>query len=240
MRFLYGKQDMPTWERTQESGFLLTNGLGGYASVTASYSVPRCDQGILVAAVKAPNVRMTMVHRLSETLRLYDRDEFLSTQCFADGRTAEDGFRNLSSFVYEYSPCWTYHVSGVRVERKLALDWEKNTATVLYTIENNSDNSCELEIVPQLKFAPKEEAVERLDRKFTYEKGKITSEGMSLYMKTDAKAAERPQRWQLLYYPEDEKDGRPENGLAVSCCAVTKMVRAGRCERFEIVFSLEE
>ena len=240
MRFIYGKQDLRTWERAQENSFLLTNGLGGYASVTASFSVPRCDQGILVAAVKAPNERITMVHRLSETLRLYDRDEFLSTQCFADGRADEDGFRNLSSFVYEYTPCWTYHVSGVRVERKLAMSWETNTAAVLYTIENNSDNSCELEIVPQLKFAPKEEAVERLDRKFTYKNGKITSEGHTLYVKTDAKAAERPQRWQLLRYPEDAKDGRPETGLAVSCCSVTKMVRPGRTERFELVFSLEE
>ena len=239
MRFIYGKQDLRTWDRTQDNSFLLTNGLGGYASTTASFSVPRCDQGVLVAAVKAPNERITMVHRLSETLRLYDRDEFLSTQMFADGRAAEDGFRNLSSFVYEYTPCWTYHVSGVRVERKLAMDWEKNTVAVLYTIENHSENSCELEIVPQLKFAPKEEAVERLDRKFTYKNGTITSEGRTLYMKTDAKAAERPQRWQLLYYPEDEKDGRPENGLAVSCCAVTKMVRAGRTEHFEIVFSLD-
>ena len=240
MRFIYGKQDLRTWERAQENSFLLTNGLGGYASTTASFSVPRCDQGVLVAAVKAPNERITMVHRLSETLRLYDRDEYLSTQVFADGRTAEDGFRNLSSFVYEYTPCWIYHVSGVRVERKMAMDWEKNTVAVLYTIENNSENSCELEIVPQLKFAPKEEAVERLDRKFTYKNGEITSEGRTLYMKTDAKAAERPQRWQLLHYPEDEKDGRPETGLAVSCCAVTKMVRSGRTERFEIVFSMEE
>lgn len=239
MRFIYGKQDMRTWERAQESSFLLTNGLGGYASTTAAFSVPRCDQGILVAAVKAPNVRMTMVHRLSETLRLFDRDEFLSTQEFADGRAAEDGFRNLSSFTYEYTPCWRYDVSGVRVQREMAIAREKNAVAVLYTIENLSENSCELEIIPQLKFAPKEEALDRLDRKFTYKNGAISSEDHTLYLSTDAKAVKRPQRWQLLAYPEDEKDGRPETGLAVSCCSITKMVRAGKTERFEIVFSLE-
>ena len=51
MRFLYGKQDLRTLERAQEVSFLLTNGLGGYASATAAFSVPRCDQGILVAAL---------------------------------------------------------------------------------------------------------------------------------------------------------------------------------------------
>ena len=48
--------------------YLLTNGLGGYSSMTCAFSAPRCDQGVLVAAEKAPNVRISLVHRLSETL----------------------------------------------------------------------------------------------------------------------------------------------------------------------------
>ena len=34
MRFLYGKQEMRTLQRSQENCFLLTNGLGGYACLT--------------------------------------------------------------------------------------------------------------------------------------------------------------------------------------------------------------
>jgi len=239
MRFVYGKQDIPTWSRTCEASFLLTNGLGGYASTTASFSVPRSDQGILIAAVKAPNERITMVHRLSEMLRLEDRDEYLSTQTFADGRAAEDGFRNLSSFTFEHTPCWTYHVGGVRVERKLCMDWEKNTTAVLYTLENLSEHPCTLEITPLMKFAPKEEALQRLDQKFTYKAGRILSASHSIYMTTDARAEKRPGKWQLLSYPEDEKDGRPERGLAASCCAVTKTVKPGKTEAFQIVFSTD-
>ena len=240
MQFIYGKQDMRTWERAQESCFLMTNGLGGYASATASFSTPRCDQGILVAAVKAPNERITMVHRLSEVLRLDDRDEYLSTQEFADGRAREDGFRNLSTYAYEYTPCWNYDISGVRVERRMAMGWEKNASAVLYTIENTTTQNCTLEITPQLKFAPKEEAVQRLDRKFTYKNGKVTSDGYSLSIYTNGKLVKRPQRWQLLAYPQDAKDGRPESGLAVSCCAITMTVRPGKTASFEIVFSMED
>ena len=46
MEFLYGKQDLRTLTRAQENTFLLTNGLGGYASVTGAFSVPRSDQGL--------------------------------------------------------------------------------------------------------------------------------------------------------------------------------------------------
>ena len=146
MRFVYGKQDFCSLERAQEVSFLLTNGLGGYASTTAAFSVPRCDQGILVSAQKAPNQRITMVHRLSEKLHLRDRNVFLSTQSFGDGTDAEEGWRSLSSFTYEYTPCWRYHVNGVSIERRLCIAWEKNAAAVLYTIENRFGFPCTLEI----------------------------------------------------------------------------------------------
>ena len=121
MRFVYGKQDMRTLTRAQENGFMLTNGLGGYASVMAGFGVPRCDQGILVAAVKAPNVRINMVHRLMEKLTIGDKELFLSTQEFADGTPAEDGHRHIACFEYETLPCWTYDVWGVRVVRRCVM-----------------------------------------------------------------------------------------------------------------------
>ncbi|MBO4937674.1 MAG: glycogen debranching enzyme family protein [Oscillospiraceae bacterium] len=240
MRFYCGKQEMRSLSRAQENSFLLTNGLGGYASVTAAFSVNRCDQGILVAAVTAPNERITMVHRLQETLRLNGREVNLSTQVFADRNKAEEGCRNLSSFVYEYTPCWNYHVDGVRVERKLCMDWEKNASAVLYTVENLSEAPCTLEAVPYLKFAPKEDALRRRDRQFQYENGMIRCGGRTLYMQADASVESRPMNWQTLAYPEDEKDGRPKKGLAASCCAVTRTVSAGQTVSFEIVFSMEK
>ena len=36
MQYFLGKQDMRTLQQAQEQSVLLTNGLGGYASVTAS------------------------------------------------------------------------------------------------------------------------------------------------------------------------------------------------------------
>ena len=239
MRYVFGKQDLATREWAQEVSFLLTNGLGGYASVTAGFSVPRCDQGILVAAVGAPGRRVTLVHRLSEILRLQDRDEYLSSQSFLSGRDPEDGLRNLDQFTYEYTPCWRYHVGGVQVERRLCMGWERNTAAVIYTVDNRSGDSCTLEVVPQFKFAPNWEAAQRLDRIFRCVKGVVTCEDYRVHVATDAVLRPRRMRWELLSYPRDAKDGRPERGLAASCCTVTKTVPAGKTVTFEIVFSLE-
>ena len=239
MKFIYGKQDMRTSARAQETTFLLTNGLGGYSSVTAAFSVPRCDQGILVAAVKAPNERICMVHRISEQLSVDGKRVFLSTQDFADETPDEHGFRYLTSFTYEYTPCWAYQVSGVEVERRIAMAHGKNAAAVLYTIRNRTDTPCSLRLEPFLKFAPKEEAIEE-PKNFTYENGRITSGKQALYIKTDGKLKQTPPCWQLLAYPEDKKDGRPKQGLTGSCCAVTMEAAPGEVAEFEILFSLKD
>ena len=237
MRFYYGKQEMRDLDRAQENCFLVTNGLGGYASVSSAFSVPRCDQGILVAAVKAPNERINMVHRLREVLKLGQKEVFLSSQGFADG-TQEDGYRHLSSFEYEYIPCWTYHVSGVRVERRVAMVHGKNTAAVTYEIENQSGKDCTLDVTPFLKMIPKEAVLEE-EKNFSWTDGTVTDGVYTLYVHTTGEAGQMPVLWQTLAYPEDVKDGRPGEGMTGACFHVTKTVVSGETTSLEILFSLD-
>ena len=238
MRFVYGKQDMRTLTRSQEVGFMLTNGLGGYSSVMAGFGVPRCDQGILVAAVKAPNVRINMVHRLREKLTIGDKELFLSTQEFADGTPAEDGYRHIASFEYETLPCWTYDVWGVRVTRRCVMQQEANTTVVLYSIENNSGKDVKLDVTPFLKFVPRENIVEE-KKDFTYRRGVVTADGYTLYIRTGAKLEKCKPVWNWVAYPEDAKDGRPEKGMTGACCHAVQVVAPGETVNFEISFSLD-
>ncbi|MBQ7345739.1 MAG: glycogen debranching enzyme family protein [Oscillospiraceae bacterium] len=239
MRFVYGKQDMRTLERAQENCFLLTNGLGGYASVMAGFAVPRCDQGLLVAAVKAPNVRINMVHRMQETLTVGQRSLMLSSQAFADGTEPEEGFKNLASFVYDGLPCWVYDALGVRVERKMVMEQGKNTTAVLYTIENRSGKDVALTLRPFLKFVPREDVLKER-RPFVFQDGKVTADGYTLYIKTDGALSAVEPQWELLSYSEDAKDGRPDEGLTGCCCQIQKSVAADQVVSFQVVFSLED
>jgi glycogen debranching enzyme len=52
--------------------WLITNGLGGYASGTISGMVSRRYHGLLIAALPAPHGRVMMFNHLSETLHLPD------------------------------------------------------------------------------------------------------------------------------------------------------------------------
>lgn len=239
MEFVCGKQEMsiPGWVQSQS--VLLGNGLGGYASVTGAYSVSRCDQGILVAAVKAPNVRVTLVHRLRETLTVEGRDYSLSAQTFGDGTPEERGVAQLSRLNYDGIPCWTYQAAGVEICRRLALEYGKNTAALRFAIRNGSGSDCALTLEPFVKLAPKEDAVTE-KKPILLEGSRITDGLHSLYIHTDGRLEKQPLFWQTLAYPEDEKDGRPAQGLAACCCRITCEIPAGEEKTVDVIFSTEK
>ena len=235
MRFVYGKQEMRSLSRSQESCFLLTNGLGGYASLTAAYSANRCDQGVLIAAQKAPGERVTLVHRLRETLTVDGKPYWLSTQQFADGTEPEDGFHNLSFFAFENIPHWRYHIGGVRVTRTMAMTYGQNTTAVIYKVENQSDAACALTVDPFVKFGPKETAIKEAPQ-ISFSQGKVVGETYTLHISTAAALHEIPLCTQTLAYPEDSKDGRPGQGVASCVCRAEITVEPGQSREFSIIF----
>ena len=239
MRFLYKTQDLQPEEAGRRNTFLLTNGLGGYVSMSAVFSAPRCDQGVLVAALKAPNVRYNLVHRIRETLSCGESMYVLSSQAFADDTAAEDGYHWLENFTYDGIPAWTYLAGGVRVVRQLCMAYEENTAAVIYRIENGTDRAATLTLTPAFKFAPKEDALKE-PKELTLEGGIVRCDGNHVAIFTNGILKKIPQVWQTLAYPEDAMDGRPGKGMAGSCCKIEKTVAAGESVTLEVVFTTEE
>lgn len=236
MRFVYGRQDMPDLLRAQEQCYLLTNGLGGYSSLSAAFSMSRGDQGLLVAARTAPNDRVALVARLSESLEVGGAAYALSTQQFADETPAEEGWKYLSSLVVEDAPRWAYDVRGVRVTREIGMAWEVNACAVQYTIENRTSTPCTLTVKPWvLGFEKGHAPLKKWD--VAYENGCITTGDMRIFIQTNgALAAEKP-AFALQYYMHDEPDGRPEKGLVASMCSVAVTVNAGETATLWLTFA---
>ena len=239
MEFIYQANELKSATNARKNTFLLTNGLGGYASVNGVYSSPRCDQGILVAAEKAPNVRINLVHRISEKLFCADSAYFLSSQDFADGTPYEDGYRWLRKYAIDYTPVWNYEVDDVMVERHLCMEYGKNTSALIYHIENNGYQPCTLVLRPYFKFAPKEEAV-RQRKRLLYAGGVVVEGERRVKILTDGDLFETEPDTQWLAYAEDAKDGRPAKGMAFGCCEISMTVEAGETADFYVVFTAEK
>lgn len=235
MKFVFGKQDMTSLERAQEHCFLLTNGLGGFMSASAAFSVTRCDQAVLMAAVAAPAQRVNLVHRLSEELAVGGKRAFLSTQLFADGSGPEQGYRNLSSFVWDEGPAWTYHVDGVQVRRRCAMEYGANTAAVVYELDNRTAAPCTLRVRPICLFAPKGEAVGEAP---DWSDGALRAGGYVLHVHTNGAVTADGTVWEAPAYPDDARDGRAAEGKAAACCVIQRTIQPGERGTLEIVFSL--
>ena len=239
MKFVYPKEELQDRKAAGKSGFLLTNGLGGYCSLSGVFSAPRADQGVLVAAVKAPNERITMVHRLSERLCWDNGGTYLSAQDFADETAREDGEKTLVRFAVDPLPVWEYDAEKVKVERRCCMHWETNAVSVLYRLENTGAKACCLEITPFFKLAPKETALEG-KKALTLSGSRVSDGTWQVRICTDGMLEERESLWQTLSYPEDAEDGRPDRGMAGSCCVITKKLPAGCAATLEVTFCLEE
>lgn len=238
MRFIFARQDAPTLERAQENCYLLTNGLGGYSSLSAAFSMTRADHGLLVSARTAPNDRVTLVARLQETLRCGGRSTFLSTQQFADDTAPEDGWRHLSAFVVEDTPRWVYDVRGVRVTREVAMAFEQNAVAVVYTIENRADTACELTVRPFVLGFEKGHAP--LEKWPVALRGNcITAGEQRIFLSASGTMQPEEPQYRLQAYPHDAPDGRPEKGLVVSAGSVRMTAAAGTAQALTLVFSAQ-
>lgn len=240
MKWIYGKQDFKTLERGQENCYLMTNGLGGFSSMTMTGSVTRNDHAFLMACTQAPNCRYNMVHRLKEQLFAGEAEEervyVLSSQEFADG-AREEGFRYLTSFTYEDTPVWNFLVNGVEIHKEAGMAQGANTAALFYRINNRNDRPCRLKITPFFQFVPKGSDMEKT-QKLCRRGTRLESAGLTLFFRTNGciAAADEEERY---YYSYDACDGRRETGRALANHALTLEVAAGESGMLEIIYEME-
>lgn len=89
MKFLYGKNDLYDINRAEENCYLLTNGLGGFSSLTIAGSNARCDHTLFMAALTAPNKRYQLVENTYEELYIGEERFVLSASQYVTKANSE-------------------------------------------------------------------------------------------------------------------------------------------------------
>ena len=200
MKWIYGKQDIKTLERGQENCYLLTNGLGGFSSLTMIGSAARNDHALLMGCTQAPNHRYNLIHRLREVLETKKEKKVLSSQEF-DGGTAEEGYRYLSSFTFEDTPVWRYEAGGVQVRKEIGMPHMENTVAVVYEIENETLEAVTLQVTPFLQFVRKGEDLKE-EQNFQWDGNSVISNGIGLFFETNGEILQKEET-ETCYYSYD-------------------------------------
>ncbi|MEL7475489.1 MAG: glycogen debranching enzyme N-terminal domain-containing protein, partial [Cyanobacteria bacterium J06555_12] len=109
MMLEFGRETCGDLAIAEQREWLVTNGIGGFASGTVAGLLTRCYHGLLVAALKPPLGRTLLVAKLDETVE-YNGDRYdLSTNRWATGAVEPSGYRHIERFRLEGStPIWTF------------------------------------------------------------------------------------------------------------------------------------
>jgi predicted glycogen debranching enzyme len=126
--------------------WLVTNGIGGYASGTLAGGMSRRYHGLLVAALQPPVGRTQLVAWLDEIVRSNGAEFALATHRWASGAIEPRGFQYIEGFRLEgTTPVWTYGVGDARLEKRVWMQQGSNTTYVQYTMVHGS-GSLEMEL----------------------------------------------------------------------------------------------
>lgn len=139
----------PTPDLLLRREWLLSNGLGGYASGTISGAPTRRYHGLLIAALPNPLGRVMMLNALAEHVRLPDGsrvDLGWGEPTFSIGEPLP-----LESFELEAGlPVWRFRGRGIAIERRVVLAYGHNTVLIGYRLLEGGP--VRLELRPVLQF----------------------------------------------------------------------------------------
>jgi len=140
-------------ERLLTREWLVTNGLGGYASGTVSGVMTRRYHGLLVAGLPAPFGRMVMLNHLAEHVRLPDGRRIALGGEERVGSSPElHGAQYLREFRLEAGlPVWQFDLGGWTLEKRLLLPHQQNTVHITYAL-TAGEGQVRVDLRPSLHF----------------------------------------------------------------------------------------
>ncbi|GAB4226995.1 MAG: amylo-alpha-1,6-glucosidase [Elainellaceae cyanobacterium] len=103
--------------------WLLTNGLGSFASGTICDAHTRTYHGWLVAALDPPGQRTLLLSRIDASLEVQGRTFDLGTNFWTSGAIAPMGYRLLQQFQADPVPTWTWQWGEWQLQRRLIMPY---------------------------------------------------------------------------------------------------------------------
>jgi predicted glycogen debranching enzyme len=135
----FGREICGDLKIAESREWLVTNGIGGYASGTVAGLLTRRYHGLLVAALNPPLGRTLMLAKLEETV-LYDEQIYsLSANRWSDGTIEPKGYRHIERFSLEGTiPVWRFACADALLDKRVWMQQGANTTYVQYTLHRAS------------------------------------------------------------------------------------------------------
>ena len=226
--------------------WIISNGIGGFASSTIIGSNTRKYHGLLIAPLTPPARRFLVLSKVDESIEIKGKENIIYTNVCEN--YISEGYKHLESFEKEFVPKFTYKVEDTTIEKTVCMQYGKNTVGILYKIKNGNYKST-LKLSPLVNFRD----FHTMSTNHKYEikqtinntKVKLVVDGESrypLYMNcTDGKyISYENNNFRDMFYIEEEKRGfYPKEDQAVVGSYVIE-VEPKESKEISFIFSFEE
>lgn len=130
--------------------WIITNGIGGYASSTIIGANTRKYHGLLVAALRPPAKRTVILSKLDESIEIDKTDyPFYTNVC---KNHISEGFKFQEEFRKEYIPIFSYKIKEITIKKLICMEYGKNTVCIMYKVQNKLKKKAKLKLAPVLNF----------------------------------------------------------------------------------------
>jgi len=129
--------------------WIITNGIGGFASSTIIGANTRKYHGLLVAPLFPPARRNLILSKLDESIILDGRKHDLYTNVCRN--YISQGFKYQESFQKDILPVFKYKVEDTEITKTICMQYGRNTVAVYYKIRNG-ESKAKLELAPIFNF----------------------------------------------------------------------------------------
>ena len=146
MRFT--KEDLNI-ENGLEKEWLITNGLGGFASSTIIGANTRKYHGLLIAPLTPPARRFLILSKVDESIQIGENKYDLYTN--VGENYISQGYKYQESFEKQYFPTYKYKIENVEISKTICMEKGKEVIGVYYKIKNSNKPS-KLTIAPIVNF----------------------------------------------------------------------------------------
>ena len=131
----FGREVCGELDAAEAREWLVTNGLGGFASGTVAGTATRRYHGLLIAALQPPVGRALLVAGLDESVRYLESSYPLATNRWSSGFVSPSGYLQIESFFLEGTkPVWRYALADALLEKRVWMKQGENTTCVQYTL----------------------------------------------------------------------------------------------------------
>ncbi|HEY7867269.1 MAG TPA: amylo-alpha-1,6-glucosidase, partial [Psychromonas sp.] len=241
MKISLSKANFRDMNRLEESNYLLTNGLGGYSSLTLAGSCSRHDHALFMGSIVAPNNRFCFVRHLDDRITLSSGESHpLSSQANVNPYDTVDATLLFDNFSQTYLPQFIYRIQGIEITKTIVMTQGVNRLGVEYRIFNPLKQSFTLNVTPKYHFCAKGESLAK-EQTFIHQPGLISSNGQSLAYRHNGsdRALETPSYQSGLYFSYDARDDRSASDAQMALHTMTFEGQQAE-EHFYIIFEVEE